>query len=259
MSFGPAKSAVIAAFALASAVAAFEACSAFGSSDVVASDGGVSANGGDASSTIDAGSSVDAGNAGDASDAGTDTGVVALGPCDGGAHRYMFVTSTLFDGNLADAGGGGIEGATDICNSLAAAAGLTGTYVPWLSTTIAGPALKLEPKTPIITPNCGIIATDLPDLESTGPEIAINVTELGTAIPDSPCAVWTATTAAGAPAAAGYPTSYTCYDFTSNSDAGEFALIGDCALNEDAGGSAWTYYDHAQCYIKAARLYCIQN
>ena len=50
----------------------------------------------------------------------------------GGEPSYVFVTSTLHDGNL-----GGLEGADAICNQLAAGH-LPGTYTAWLSTE-AGP------------------------------------------------------------------------------------------------------------------------
>ena len=46
--------------------------------------------------------------------------------------KIGFVTSTQHDGNL-----GGIAGADEICNALAAAAGLTGNYRAWLGVTSA--------------------------------------------------------------------------------------------------------------------------
>lgn len=45
-----------------------------------------------------------------------------------GPFNYAFVTSTTHTGNL-----GGLSGADEICNQLAADAGLPGTYVAWLS------------------------------------------------------------------------------------------------------------------------------
>jgi len=53
-------------------------------------------------------------------------------PAGAGDPSYVFVTSTLHDGNL-----GGLEGADAICNQLAAG-NLPGTYTAWLSTE-AGP------------------------------------------------------------------------------------------------------------------------
>src|SRR5262249_42934796 len=45
-----------------------------------------------------------------------------------GVPKRVFVTSTTHDGNL-----GGLDGADAICASLAANAGLSGTYKAWLS------------------------------------------------------------------------------------------------------------------------------
>lgn len=54
------------------------------------------------------------------------------------AQNYVFVTSATHDGNFGAldpaAGGNGLAGADALCNSLAAAAGLPGAYVAWLST-----------------------------------------------------------------------------------------------------------------------------
>jgi hypothetical protein len=51
------------------------------------------------------------------------------------ASQYLFLTDGVFNGDI-----GGIEGATDICNAESAAAGLPGTYEPWLSTIDYSPA-----------------------------------------------------------------------------------------------------------------------
>lgn len=58
--------------------------------------------------------------------------LVVATPGEAAEPSYVFVTSTLHDGNL-----GGLEGADAICNQLAAG-NLPGTYTAWLSTE-AGP------------------------------------------------------------------------------------------------------------------------
>ncbi len=79
--------------------------------------------------------------AGDGSDTGDETatsaGETTVGePTDGDSSEpqapanIIFVTSTLHDGAL-----GGLAGADAVCNERAAAAGLPGEYVAWLSTT----------------------------------------------------------------------------------------------------------------------------
>jgi hypothetical protein len=141
---------------------------------------------------------------------------------------------------------------------LAAAAGLPGNYVPWLSTTKSGPVLAPNPTTAIVTPTCALIAKNLADLESSGPTVAINVTEMGMTVPDSPCLVWTATTAAGAPFFAGGVPGNTCDEWRSNDDGGIYSSVGDCALSGDAG-SVWTYFEYLTCDVNAGRLYCLQN
>ena len=54
---------------------------------------------------------------------------------DPASSKTVFITSQTFTGAL-----GGLEGADDKCNRAAAAAGLSGTFKAWLSTSSTGPA-----------------------------------------------------------------------------------------------------------------------
>ena len=94
----------------------------------------------------------------------------ACNPC------RVFVTSTTHDGNL-----GGLAGADAICQARAAAAGLPGTYLAWLSDGSASPATRFLTQSagPYRLVNGTTIADDWADLTSGDLDAPINITETG--------------------------------------------------------------------------------
>jgi hypothetical protein len=116
-----------------------------------------------------------------------------------GAPKRVFVTSTLYNGNL-----GGLAGADSKCQARAAAVGLPGTYKAWLSSTTVPVGSRLtHSMVPYVLVTGSVIAADWGALTSGGPDSssvlshAIDITELGTtptAMSTSACgtdAVWT--------------------------------------------------------------------
>ena len=170
----------VAASCATAIVAGALACNSFGGAD-----GNNSVDSSDAASDAeaanDASSLHDDANATDSGAPGTDASVPIVDPCaDGGVHRVMFVTGATYRGDLGagDAGTSfGTKAATARCNEAAAAAGLPGTYVAWLSSTMDHPVFSLRPNVPIVLPHaCEIVAADLAALESVGPAVPVDST-----------------------------------------------------------------------------------
>lgn len=96
-------------------------------------------------------------------------------PCDGGPCT-VFVTSTgQRSGNY-----GGVAGADAICQSLAGAAGLAGTYLAWLSdSTGTSPDTRFSrPTEPYVRVDGVQFAASYSALTTSGPTAPLNVTEL---------------------------------------------------------------------------------
>jgi cysteine-rich repeat protein len=115
-------------------------------------------------------------------------------------NRKVFVTSTLHTGNM-----GGLAGADAICNTRAAAANLTGTYMAWLSTSEVNgtPATRfVQSAVPYLKVNGVKVADNWADLIDGTLDSPIDVTETGGATPIGTftCqakSVWTGTNANG--------------------------------------------------------------
>jgi cell division septation protein DedD len=159
----------------------------------------------------------------------------------------VFMTSTLQNGSL-----GGLAGADAICTARAAAAGLPGTYVAWLSTTAVSAPTRLGSAR-------GFIRTDGKPFANTVADILANkilnplrinesggdVTAIGNPAPSSSAlTVWTGTTSAGSVGAT------TCGDWASTAGNG---LTGRAA----GGPVTWTQRTDSTCGT-ARRLYCFQ-
>jgi hypothetical protein len=167
----------------------------------------------------------------------------------------IFVSSALYSGNL-----GGLSGADAKCQSLASAAGLTGTFKAWLSTTTTTASTRLTHGTkPYALVDHTVVANDWAGLTSGTLLHAINLTETGQAptpgtllCGNSSIPVWTYTNASG-----GKPgVTANCSNWTSTSD--QFAYGGTA----NATTSDWT----AHCSVSAstvcaetASLYCLQQ
>jgi hypothetical protein len=99
--------------------------------------------------------------------------------CTGGAcgknPKTVFVTSTTYTGAL-----GGVAGADAKCQARATAAGLTGTYLAWLSDFDHSPASRFKQDGgPYVLVTGNIVANNWAGLTSGTLRHAINVTELG--------------------------------------------------------------------------------
>ena len=107
------------------------------------------------------------------------------------AGKLVFITSLTFTGNL-----GSLAGADAICNSLAAAAGLPGTYMPWLAGAGVGPVTRFTHATePYVRVDGVPIANDWADLIDGALLAPINVTETGATVSTN---VWTNVNSTGA-------------------------------------------------------------
>lgn len=228
------------------AAAALVACGAFGGSDSSAPTGGGAGDSGSAEGAIADG----------ASGSGDAAAIPTNDPCaDGGKHRSMFVTSATFRGDLGagDSGVVGLVAADARRKEAAASAGLPGTYVAWVSTTKAHPALTTQPGVPLLLPyQCQIVASDLADLGTTGPKVAINATESGGMVLGT-CMVWSATSVSGTSQFTAQPDTNTCAEWTS---AAALAAggVGDC--NER---TSWSIFSNLPCDNDNGHIYCLQN
>jgi hypothetical protein len=188
--------------------------------------------------------------------------------------RIVFVTSADFPVGVAG-GVTGPTGADALCNAAAKQGNLSGTFVAWLSdqTPSAGtPATSpsrlatREDGYPLVTPTGQIIAKTIAELISTGPEMAIDVTESRGVLPDAPplpadgtrtCPasglVWTGLGNATNVLGPGVFAGTDCAAWTS----GDAKLVGGVGLIvKDA--TQWTLACYSSCSLRA-HLYCVQQ
>ena len=146
--------------------------------------------------------------------------------CGGDGVCTVFITSEQYDGNL-----GGLDGANEKCNQLAAAAGLEGTYSAWLSTDEDNDPESLFTHAQLPYRSVG-------EQQNEGPQIAANWTAWTTGTLDSlpqkdeagndcnapgaGCPFWSATVQTGAFSAVGG----TCNSWTDNVDLALFGSAG---------------------------------
>ena len=165
----------------------------------------------------------------------------------------VFVTSTVYDGDL-----GGLAGADLKCQTQAVAAGLPGTYKAWLSDLTIDASQRMSHSTvPYVRVDGYIIADNWDDLVGSGGVIEneINVTEFGDVVNPGD-AVWTAT------GYAGQLFGDTCKDWT-DSTTGE-AMVGDPLQTTRQWTEALTWpslpgYIPAQSCSSFQHLYCFQQ
>ncbi|MGD8376074.1 MAG: hypothetical protein PVF68_08030 [Acidobacteriota bacterium] len=159
--------------------------------------------------------------------------------------KTVFVTSTRSAGDL-----GGLAGADATCQSLADAAGLTGTYKAWLSDSTASAASRLAHATiPYARTDGVIIADDWADLvddPATDPLLAtISLDENGDTV--GTAATWTGSTYSG-----GY-FAEACSDWSDGTDASS-GRWGRAVLTN----LGWASYGTAACDT-SRRLYCFEQ
>lgn len=176
------------------------------------------------------------------------------GACGTGA--IAFVTSQNYTGNL-----GGLAGADAICQGLADAACLPGTYAAWLSTTTASPSTRFTQQTvPYRLVTGTIVADNWTDLTDGSLDSALTLDERGqTPLPSStacgpPVLVLSATTVAGA---GNDPAANACTDWTSTTGASAITW----GFHDDAT-SWWSYgcgCGGPACCSFPAHIYCFQQ
>jgi hypothetical protein len=170
---------------------------------------------------------------------GPPPGCGAGGPC------LVFVTSTEQSGNL-----GGLNGADAICQSLAGANSLPGTYRAWLSDETGSPSTRFVQSTgPYTLRNGTIVANNWADLTD-GPLLApIEITEEHSAVVGG--RTWTNTEADGAPLLSNMKH---CNNWTAAADPfiGHFGRA--FASNRD-----WTDSRNFLPCAQTAHLYCFQQ
>jgi hypothetical protein len=156
--------------------------------------------------------------------------------------NLVFQTSLQYNGNL-----GGLTGANQLCNTLAANAKLSGTFKAWLSTSAGSPSTTFtEPLIPYTPVDGTLIAKNWTDLISGTLRSFIDEDENGVVGAGAP---WTNTNANGTLA----NSNNGCSDFTSASQT-ERGVIGNSAEIQ----SQWTNYGVKPCNI-TSQLYCFQQ
>jgi cysteine-rich repeat protein len=164
--------------------------------------------------------------------------------------RLAFTTSTTHTGDL-----GGLAGADAICNMLAQAAGLPGTYMAWLSAGGESPSTRfLQSTVPYVLPDGNKVADDWADLIDGGLDFAVARDETGAASANtavmcggSARVARTGTTESGTPGA------NTCVDFSS-SVANDLGTIGRSASNM----ADWSNCNEVGCDVLLP-FYCFQQ
>lgn len=164
--------------------------------------------------------------------------------------RVVFVTSSLYSGNL-----GGVAGADAKCQQLATAAGLAGTFLAWISDNAKSPNSRfLKSSVPYVLPSGQQVAKSYADLTDGSLTHAIDQTEKGMPPPAATLCggkptVWTNTLENGTKW-----DSDICGSFTNTTGAGRFGTSVNTnlgwthACNGAAGTCAWK-----------APLYCFEQ
>lgn len=162
--------------------------------------------------------------------------------------KRMFITSTTTTGNIVSGGLTGLAAADAICNDLATAANITGTYKAWLSTSATsaasrmahfnGPYYRLNEGAPLLVANNW---DDLVDSIT----VAIATDENGTIRGNEH--VYTGTSGNGS------SVTVDCLGWTSASQ----AEVGYCGFSS-SGDTSWTANSNQSC-IGARRFYCVEQ
>jgi hypothetical protein len=168
----------------------------------------------------------------------------------GGYARTVFVSSVMFTGNL-----GGLLGADGQCQALANAAGLSGTYMAWLSTAAESPSTRMTQSVePYVRVDGVEVAPNWAGLVDGTLAAPINVTETGGPAPigNTSCAgggfptVWSATNFNGASG------GNACANWTSTMGSG---LWGQA----NATDSTWTSWCSGGLCDWLSPIYCVEQ
>ena len=158
----------------------------------------------------------------------------------------MFVSSSTRAGSAL----GGLSGADTICQGLANAAGLPGTFMAWLSTQTQSPSTRFVQVTvPYVLPDGTVIANNWDDLTDSAIDHPIDQTEGADAL-SSASAVWTNTNANGGPTGLVNDPDGHCGSWRSSG-------TGNTGLTSE-NNADWTRRASHPC-SDTLRLYCFQQ
>jgi len=155
----------------------------------------------------------------------------------------VFVSSAQYTGNLS-----GISSADAECNFLASAAGLSGTFVAWLSDSTTDAKDGIPIGIPFKRVDGATIADNLADLLDGSIDNQISVDELGAT--EIKQGVWTGTDGTGYAVV-----GYNCNNWQSSASGDQGAR----GKSDKSGGDGikWTYETEETC-DKSFRIYCLQ-
>jgi hypothetical protein len=158
----------------------------------------------------------------------------------------VFITANGYTGNL-----GGVSGADQTCRNEAAAAGLSGTYLAWVSSSAYTPLTRASwPDATFRLVNGPVVADSLADLTDGSIDARINVSAGG--VGPYVSTVWTNTTESGA--AKSTVELSACSDWTYDGEEFRTAPYGrSCATD-----AAWTNANAFASGKSQLRLYCFQ-
>lgn len=168
----------------------------------------------------------------------------------------VFVSSLRYPADLRTAGGQatGRASADYICQTLADAAQIGGTWRAWLSTTDKHAITHIQGNGPWYRIDGQLAFPNRATLGTT-PMVPLLIDEQG-GTPDPFYEAWTGTAVGGFLAPLGSRQSVTCYDWTSTVDSTQVGgVVGDI----DASGSSWTNLATGYCSPFSRRLYCFEQ
>lgn len=161
-------------------------------------------------------------------------------------NKIIFATSSTHDGNF-----GGLTGADQVCQGLADAASLAGTYKAWLSDNTGSPSNRMtHADVPYVLPNGDQVASSWNDLVDGTLENKIIIDESGNALPNVFTHMWTNTTIYGTQD----NNTFSCTDWTSSSSS-VYGVLG----YEDTTNTDWTHKSTANGCNTSHRLYCVEQ
>jgi hypothetical protein len=180
--------------------------------------------------------------------------------CPNPSNRIVFVSSALYNGNLA-----GVPGADLQCQTLALNAGLRGVFKAWLSDSTHSPSTGFThiPAAFAYVRTDGVtVAQGWSGLTSGSLQNPINVDELGNTIKSDVILAWTATTISGTllsdPQCDAAHSYCTCSDWTINAYHALAGAVGNIEMtySDWTGGGALI---HSWPCDSLERLYCFQQ
>jgi hypothetical protein len=169
-----------------------------------------------------------------------------------GAAKRVFASSECYLGSL-----GGLGGADEKCQTLAAAAGLAGTFTAWLADAHDGPSVRLpHASVPYVLVDGSVLARDWDDLVDGTIATPIALEERGAGVSgDCGSRVWTNTSVLGFVALSD-ALEFACYEWTLSLFS-RWGVVGD-ATATDASWTDGGPFGMQRC-SSAGRLYCFER